>query len=344
MEQDMAYVQSSLQQGSEFAALARMYSDDTSAGEGGYLGWVNPGDMVASFNDAAFLLEEGEISQPILSEFGWHIIQCDSIRDAGTDEEQRALRHILFKEEASSATLDSISALLDEIRLAAEDEDFTTAAQRFDLTVQTTGPVAQGGFVPGIGFEPKALNFGFANRVGAVSEVYDHLSGYYVLQVRDKLEEGIADLADVSDRIREDLLYDKGLAELESFGRDLVARMQASPDQFEEIAEAEGLSADDTGSFTRNDFVGGVGRDPDFIATVFNTATSEVTSLIRGLNSWFIAKVTELTEVSTEGLETLIQSEKDMLMNQRRSSAYANWVRGLRQNARIVDNRTRFFY
>ncbi len=344
MEQEMAYVQSSLQQGSEFDALARMYSDDTSAGDGGYLGWVSPGDMVASFNDAAFLLAEGEVSQPVLSQFGWHIIQCDSIRDAGTEEEQRALRHILFKEEASTTTLDSIEALLDELRLVAEEEDFTTAAQRFGLTVMTTGPVAQGGFVPGIGYEAKALNFGFANRIGTVSEVMDQLSGTFLLQVRDKIEEGIADLADVSDRIREDLLYNMNLAQLESYSRDLAARMQASPGEFESIAEAEGLTVDDTSAFTRNDFVGGVGRDPEFIAVAFNTPVSEVTGLIRGSNSWFIAKVTELTEVSSVGLETLIQSEKEILMNQRRQSAYRNWVQGLRLKAKIVDNRSRFFY
>lgn len=344
MEQEMAYVQSSLQQGSEFDALARMYSDDTSADEGGYLGWVSPGDMVTSFDNAAFQLAEGEVSEPVLSEFGWHIIQCDSIRDAGTEEEQRALRHILFKEEPSTTTLDSISALLDELRVAAEEEDFTTAAQRFGLTVQSTGPVAQGEFVPGIGYEAKATNFGFANRIGTISEVMEQVSAYYILQVRDKIEEGISDLADVSDQIREDLLYDKNLAQLEAYSRELAARMQASPGQFESIAEAEGLTVDDTGSFTRNDFVGGVGRDPEFIAVVFNTPVSEVTGVIRGSNSWFIAKVTELTEVSTEGMETLIQNERDILMNQRRQSAYANWVRGLRQKARIVDNRSRFFY
>lgn len=344
MEEEMASVKSSLAQGADFESLAMMYSDDTSAGDGGYLGWVSPGDMVSSFDLAAFQLTEGDVSDPILSEFGWHIIKCDSIRDAGTDTEQRALRHILFKEEASSATLDSISGLLDEIRVLAEEEDFTTAAQRFGLTVMTTGPVTQGGFVPGIGFEQKALNFGFANRIGVISEVFDHLSAYYVLQVRDKIEEGIAEFNAVSDQIYQDLLYEKGLAELESYGRELAARLQESPERFESIAEVEGLSADNTGTFTRNDYVGGVGRDPLFIATVFSTPISEVTGLMRSMNSWFIAKVTEHAEISTVGIETLIQGEKEMLMNQRRQSAYSTWVRGLRLRAKIVDNRSLYFY
>ncbi len=344
MEGEMAYVQTSLQQGSDFGTLARMYSKDTSAGDGGNLGWVSPGDMVSSFDSAAFLLAEGGVSEPVLSEFGWHIIKCDSIRDAGTDSEQRALRHILFKEEASPTTLDSITALLDDIREIAAVEDFTTAAQRFNLTVMSTGPVAQGGFVPGIGFEAKALNFGFANQIGDVSEVFEHLSAYYVLQVRDKYDEGISEFAAVSDQIQQDLLYEKGLAALESYGRDLVSRLQVAPEQFASIVEAEGLSADETGTFTRNDYVGGIGRDPQFIAIAFNAPIGEVTDLIQSGDSWFIAKVTEHTEVTTIGLETLIQSEKELLLNQRRQSAYSTWVRGLRLQARIVDNRSLYFY
>ncbi|MFC1628443.1 SurA N-terminal domain-containing protein [Gemmatimonadota bacterium] len=344
MDGEMAYVQTSLQQGSDFGTLARMYSDDTSANDGGNLGWVNPGDMVSSFDSAAFLLAEGAVSEPILSEYGWHIIKCDSIRDAGTDSEQRSLRHILFKEEASSTTLDSISALLDDVRALAEEEDFTTAAQRFGLTVTSTGPVAQGGFIPGIGFEAKALNFGFANQIGTVSEVFEHLSAYYVLQVRDKFEEGISEFPAVKDMIVQDLVYEKGFAALEPYGHELASRLQAAPEQFASIVEAEGLSADETGTFTRNDYVGGVGRDPYFIAMAFGAPIGEVSDLIQSGDSWFIFKVTEHTEVSTAGLETLIQSEKELLMNQRRQSAYSTWVLGLRLQARITDNRSLYFY
>jgi len=344
MEGEMAYVRTSLEQGSDFGTLARMYSDDTSANDGGNLGWVSPGDMVSSFDTAAFLLAEGTVSEPVLSEYGWHIIQCDSIRDAGTDSEQRALRHILFKEEASPTTLDSISVLLDEIRAIAAEEDFTTAAERFELTVMSTGPVAQGSFVPGIGFEAKALNFGFANDIGTVSEIFEHLSAYYVLQVRDKFDEGVSEFTAVSGQIQQDLLYEKRLAALESYARELASSLQAAPEQFASIVEAEGLSADGTGNFTRNDYVGGIGRDPLFIAIAFNAPIGEVTDVIQSGDSWFIAKVTEHTEITSAGLETLIQSEKEMLLNQRRQSAYGEWVRGLRLQARITDNRSTYFF
>ena len=65
-----------LQNGAEFSKLARLYSDDsTSAAAGGSLGWVNPGDTVRSFEEASKLLEIDELSKPVKSLFGYHIIQ-----------------------------------------------------------------------------------------------------------------------------------------------------------------------------------------------------------------------------------------------------------------------------
>lgn len=344
VQEDIGTVMSRLENGEDFSNLARLYSDDTSADQGGDLGWVSPGDMVVPFNDAAFILEENSISEPVLSEFGWHIIKCDSIRDAGTDSEQRQLSHILFKEEPSSTTLDSLEALLDDLRAAAVEEDFNTAAQRLGLEVQVTGPVAKGGFVPGLGFETKALNFGFANRIGTVSDLMEHMSAYYVIQVRDKIEAGIASLDDVIEQIRDDLIFEKTLAALKPLGERIALQMQEQPARFAAIAEAESLNVEEATSFSRNDYVTGVGRDPTFIAAAFALPLGEVSNLVQGSDFWYIIKVTEHTELAEEGLQTLIESEKERLLNSRIQAAYSEWVRGLRNSAKIVDNRTNFFY
>lgn len=70
-----------IQQGEDFARLARASSDDkAAAAEGGSLGWVSPGMMVPKFEEEMHKLKSGEISQPFLTQFGWHIVQVLSRR------------------------------------------------------------------------------------------------------------------------------------------------------------------------------------------------------------------------------------------------------------------------
>ena len=68
--------------GEDFSALARQYSDDIgSAAEGGELGWTNPGQMVPEFEAAMASANEGEVTEPFRSEFGWHILEVKGRRD-----------------------------------------------------------------------------------------------------------------------------------------------------------------------------------------------------------------------------------------------------------------------
>jgi len=76
--------------GEDFGDLARQYSDDIgSAAEGGALGWTNPGQMVPEFEAAMARTQEGQISSPVRSEFGWHIIQVNARRDKDFSNEMR---------------------------------------------------------------------------------------------------------------------------------------------------------------------------------------------------------------------------------------------------------------
>jgi peptidyl-prolyl cis-trans isomerase SurA len=73
--QRMLMIKERLDHGGDFAELARQYSEDASANSGGDLGWVNPGDTVPQFEQAMNQLAPGEISEPVRTPFGYHIIQ-----------------------------------------------------------------------------------------------------------------------------------------------------------------------------------------------------------------------------------------------------------------------------
>ena len=80
-----------LENKTDFAQLARSNSEDTSASKGGDLGWISPGDTVPEFERAMNALKPGEISDPVRSPFGWHLIQVVERRSADLSKERRRL-------------------------------------------------------------------------------------------------------------------------------------------------------------------------------------------------------------------------------------------------------------
>lgn len=77
--------------GEDFAELAKVNSEDGTAAKGGDLGWISPGETVPEFERAMNGLKDGEISQPVQSPFGWHIVQVLERRNEGMSEERKKL-------------------------------------------------------------------------------------------------------------------------------------------------------------------------------------------------------------------------------------------------------------
>lgn len=75
--------------GASFAELAKVHSADLSAAKGGDLGWLYPGDTVPEFEKAMNALKPGEVSEPIQSPFGWHLIMVDERRDQDVSEDRK---------------------------------------------------------------------------------------------------------------------------------------------------------------------------------------------------------------------------------------------------------------
>ena len=102
--------------GADFAELARVHSEDGSAARGGDLGWLYPGDTAPDFERAMDALKPGEISQPVKTQFGWHLIQVLGRRTAGMTPERMRLqaREALRERKSDEAYQEWLRKLRDE--------------------------------------------------------------------------------------------------------------------------------------------------------------------------------------------------------------------------------------
>ncbi len=101
--------------GVPFEQLARQYSDDGSAAKGGDLGWINPGDTVPEFERAMNALKDGEMSGPVQSPFGWHLIQVLERRNQDVTQERQRLtaRQAIRERKAEEAFQDWVRQIRD---------------------------------------------------------------------------------------------------------------------------------------------------------------------------------------------------------------------------------------
>ena len=106
-------------EGADFAALAREHSDDSSASEGGDLGFFPRGVMVPDFEQAAFSLKDGQLSEPVKSRFGWHLILRTDHRPSGPIPFAR-VEDQLVRQLTSARFQESLRAYLQELREQAE--------------------------------------------------------------------------------------------------------------------------------------------------------------------------------------------------------------------------------
>lgn len=131
-----------LANGGDFAALAGAESQDPgSKGKGGDLGWVKRGQMVKKFEDALFALKKGEVSEPIETQFGWHLIRLDDLHEARTkafeDPEVQAELLRVYRAKDAERRFQELSEKLEQTAFESPNS-LDAAAKAVGLSVQIT--------------------------------------------------------------------------------------------------------------------------------------------------------------------------------------------------------------
>lgn len=218
--------------GADFAALAKAQSGDPgSKGSGGDLGWLerDGSSLPKPFTDAAFALQPGAVSQPVKTDFGWHIIKLREVR-AGTQKPFEAVRAQLEQELAGSAREraynDLLTALVDE--LMKNPAGFAEIAAKHKLAIRRLGPVARGSG-QSILAQPAVERDAFSSaRIedGSVSDPIEVAPGRSVLlRVVAHSPAKPQPLTAVRARVEADLRADKARRQAEQTVKALVAEM-----------------------------------------------------------------------------------------------------------------------
>jgi len=239
-------VRARLEQGEEFAALAREYSDDSgTANRGGDLGFTARGSFDPEFEDALFALERGEVSEPVRTSYGYHLIKLTDLQapDLPQLEDMRqSLVEELKTERVERRFVEASQQLAD---LAYESPNLTEPAEALDLQVQTFGPVERSGG-EGITANPRVMRAVFEEDV-LIDERNSPLieldaDTSVVVRVKEHNRPQQKTLEQASAEIVDLLQYRKATERAETAASQAIEQLRAGEAGTAEIAESLGQS------------------------------------------------------------------------------------------------------
>ncbi len=233
-----------VREGAAFEELAKAQSQDPgSAGDGGDLGFFGRGMMDRSFEDATFALQVGEVSEPVRSTFGYHIIKLEEVRggDLKPFEEVRAqVERDLKRTQAEAQFFEQVEQLAN---LAFEHPDnLTAAAAALDLEVKTSDFfTAEKG--AGIAANARVRNAAYSDEVllgGHNSELVELRPDHIVaLRLQEHRPATVRPLDEVSSEIRSALRLEFAREQAEALGRELLAAIEEGADAAEVVKQHE---------------------------------------------------------------------------------------------------------
>jgi len=323
--------------GQDFAELAKENSEDTSKDKGGYLGTFRRDAMVKPFSDKAFSMEAGEISDPVRTRFGWHIIKVEKVNEATTTSFADAKSDILQKltEEASKhVAYDAAESVYDA---AFEGAHLEAIATDQNLTIQTTDFFSRAEPPKVSNNQAKFAATAFELPDGEISEIQDFGDGYYIMEIIGKLPAQIPELNEVKEKIRTDLIKQKKEEKAKADAEIMLSALKDG-ETIDTAARKFELEPKITGFFKRNDSIPDIGsaREISRVAFELTAENSLPEGVLKGPGGGYYVikfkdrKIPSLTDIDKEKADI-----KARLLQQKKFKTFDEWLNQLRNRSEI---------
>lgn len=323
--------------GADFAEVARRESADPgSASRGGDLGTFSKGQMVQPFEEAVWSLRLNQVSEPVLSPYGYHLIEVLSRKG-----DEATARHILIPIELTPENEDALFDRADELEALGKRHGLAEAAERLGLEVVTADITAELPLVSGIGPIVDGADWAFHEaKVGDVSKVFETSSAFYMVQLVQRTEERTLTLEEAAPVIRPRVLAQKRMEKARQTGREVVDGIRRAG-SLQAAAEATGIPVQEAGPFARVDFVPGIGSGNTVIGTAFGLKPGQTSGLLEANGRLYVIEVVERTEADREAFEAQKVALRQQIVQGMAQEQWTRFLAALRENAEVQDDRAK---
>ncbi|HXG70022.1 MAG TPA: peptidyl-prolyl cis-trans isomerase [Gemmatimonadaceae bacterium] len=324
--------------GEKFEDVARAESaDSASAANGGSLGKGPKGRFVPAFEAAAYALSPGQISDPVLTPFGYHIIKLDERKG-----DTLSLRHILLRIQQSDSAAVRTDRKADSLSLIAasaeEPQKFDQAARTLNLPILRTEAIEgnsvtiSGKFIPSVG--PWAFK---GARPGETSELFDAEDGYYIARLDSLWPAGALSLDQAKGDIRTFLVRKKKVDQLVTPANNFAK--VAAAGTLETASQLMGMKIVTPAVFTRVSGAPELTGLPEIVGASFSLPLDQISAPLKTEGGIAIIRVEERTPASRAVFDAQKDAQRQAETQQLRQQRVREFLGNLRQAAKIDDRR-----
>ncbi|MBN1848926.1 MAG: SurA N-terminal domain-containing protein [Deltaproteobacteria bacterium] len=320
----------------DFAALAKKYSEGPTAPKGGDLGFFTRGRMAPAFEEAAFSMEKGAVSDLVRTEFGFHIIKVDDIKEERIKplaEVKEEIKEILIDNESMDIAHEKTLTLIDQMPY---DVDLTQYAEQNDVPVKTTDFFPQDEPIPGIGGDSKLRESLFAMNKESVSDMVEVNNKYYIFQVMDKKESYLPEMEEVKDRVKNDYINHLASVAAKTAAEKYLKQLLDGKD-WDQLAKEKKYKTQTTDYFTRQGLPSQIGYVPEMLETAFKLGGEKryPDDVFENSKGAFVMRWEGYQGIDEERYTAEKEIFRNSIIQTKTQEIYRDWVDRLKDNADI---------
>src|SRR5271170_4991851 len=312
-----------VKKGGNFSDLAKKYSEDPgSKDKGGDLGFITKGQTVPEFEQTAFSLQNGQISDLVKTQYGFHIIKVLENEPAHTkpfEEVKDALRAPLVLAQADKEAGDTADKLATEVR-RSNKVTLDDLAGEFHLPISETRPVSATDQILEFGNSKDIKDAMFRLRTGEVSLPIRTDRGYVVLSVKDIQPTHQGTLDEVRARVVSDIQKEKAALQVVAKAEELSRRAKAG-EKFDAVAKSLGLDPKTSDPFARDGSVPGLGSGKQ-LSAAFDMKDGEVSAPVPLGAGRAVYELVEKTPLDQADFAKQEKELSDAVVQNKRSLAF----------------------
>ena len=319
----------------DFAALAKQYSEDDSNNQnGGDLDYFGRGRMVAEFEQAAFGMKAGEISNLVKTAFGFHIIKVVDNKSDQTRPltEVRTELEDQLKWQKAQAEAERIAKSLEATTKTPADLD--KVAKERSLAVVETGLVASDEPIQGVGAQPEISGRVFGMKEGEVTPAMRVATGWVFATVTGRQDSYLPQLAEVKAKVADDVRQEKA-AEMAKQRATAIATELKNAKDFAAAAKRAGLEVKTTELVARGTAIPDLGISEAVDVAAFALPPGGVSDAISTATGTAVIRVVEKVGVTDTEVESGKDVLRDELVNGRRDKFFGAYMQKAKSGLKI---------